>query len=383
MLQSATAIAGVVQTVDARLEGDLAWADGCVAVSGKAVPWDAVVYVLPLGQAAAPGPVRPPVLGAGAGAVRWANGEVWRADIARLSGGKLSVRSALLGTQEIEARQAAAVEFVPGAAAPGGAAAGALYRDKGEPIPGTLLWIDETRLAIDSPLGVLTLPREGALGYVFPAGPKPAAGRRVAQVTGPDEVGLADGSILRGTLRPTAKGLDLRHAVLGTVNIDAGQVRFVTRYGGRATDLTRLAPASVTATGLLGKMPAEAAMTCRRAGDAGWAGGAYAAVMTLQPKTVVEFKLPQAGAGARVTWATLRLVARIAPADGARGDVHVRIAAGGTVVFEEDLAPGAKPMPVAADLPQAARLTIEVDFGRRLGFPCGACIEDPLLISRG
>jgi len=367
-----------------------------VAVSGKAVPWDAVVYVLPLGQAAAPGPVRPPVLGAGAGAVRWANGEVWRADIARLSGGKLSVRSALLGTQEIEARQAAAVEFVPGAAAPGGAAAGALYRDKGEPIPGTLLWIDETRLAIDSPLGVLTLPREGALGYVFPAGPKPAAGRRVAQVTGPDEVGLADGSILRGTLRPTAKGLDLRHAVLGTVNIDAGQVRFVTRYGGRATDLTRLAPASVTATGLLGKMPAEAAMTCRRAGDAGWAGGAYAAVMTLQPKTVVEFKLPQVedstgrtGAGARVTWATLRLVARVAPADGARGDVHVRIAAGGTVVFEEDLAPGAKPMPVAADLPQVedstgrtARLTIEVDFGRRLGFPCGACIEDPLVITK-
>jgi hypothetical protein len=355
-----------------------------VAVSGKAVPWDSVVYVLPLGQAGAP---------AGAGAVRWADGEVWRADIARLSGGRLSVRSALLGTQEIEARQAAAVEFVPGAAAQYGRAywpAGALYRDKGEPIPGTLLWIDETRLAIDSPLGVLTLPREGALGYVFPAGPKPAAGRGVAQVTGPDEVGLADGSILRGTLRPTAKGLDLRHAVLGTVNIDAGQVRFVTRYGARATDLTRLAPASVTAAGLLGKMPAEAAVTCRRAGDAGWAGGAYAAVMTLQPKTVVAFKLPQVedptgrtGAGARVTWATLRLVARVAPADGARGDVHVRIAAGGTVVFEEDLAPGAKPMSVAADLPQAARLTIEVDFGRRLGFPCGACIEDPLLISRG
>ncbi|MBE3099528.1 MAG: hypothetical protein IMZ44_20615 [Planctomycetes bacterium] len=352
--------AGIVQTADARLEGDMAWADGCVVVSGKAVPWDSVVYVLPLGQAAAP---------AGAGAVRWADGEVWRADIARLSGGKLSVRSALLGTQEIEARQVAAVEFVPGAAAPGGAAAGALYRDKGEPIPGTLLWIDETRLAIDSPLGVLTLPREGALGYVFPAGPKSAAG-------GPDEVGLADGSILRGTLRPTAKGLDLRHTVLGTVNIDAAQVRFVTRYGARATDLTRLAPASVTATGLLGKMPAEAAVTCRRAGDAGWAGGRALAVMTLQPKTVVAFKLPQAGAGAR-------LVARIAPADGARGDVHVRIAAGGTVVFEEDLAPGAKPMPVVADLPQAARLTIEVDFGRRLGFPCGACIEDPLLISRG
>jgi len=51
-------------------------------------------------------------------------------------------------------------------------------------------------------------------------------------------------------------------------------------------------------------------------------------------------------------------------------------------VNQVELAPGSRPLPVRAPLPQGDELALEVDFGTRIGFPCGAVFEDPMLVRR-
>ena len=350
------ALGGMVLTADARLDGDVAFTDAGPRVGGKTVPWDAVLCVVPQGRVQtliAPG------------AVRLAGGEVWRGDILGLSAGKLTVRLALFGRREMDVRQVVGIEF----AATGGADAavpGTLYREKGEPVPGTLMWIDEGRLAIDSPLGVLTLPREGAVRYVFPAAAKPAAAEG-------DEIGLIDGSVLRGKARPVVGGLQVEHPVLGAIKIDAGLVRYIARPSARMVDLATLAPAAVTAVGPLGPAAAGATVESHR-GDAAVGGAAAClASVRVEPKTTIRYRLPPGGGKAVFT-------ARLLPVEGARGDVRVRVLAGGQTLLEKELAAGAAPMDVRADVPGDGELAVEVDFGARMAFPCGVVLADPMIV---
>jgi hypothetical protein len=356
---SAALAAGVVQTFDGRLEGDVSFADGRVDVGGKPAAWDATIYVLP------PRSVR--TLGA-CGAVRFAGGEVWQADIVGMAAKKLTVRLALFGKQEIDLAQVAGLDFLARLPRADGLQAGVLYRDKGEPVPGSLLWIDEGRLAIDSPLGVLTLSRDGAVRYVM-AG---AAARLPDQ--GTDEVGLVDGSILRGRAKSVPGGVRLEHPLLGAVTLDAAMVRFVARRSGRVVDLAGLKPESVTAPGLLATLAPGATVEYRRADELDSSSAACLAAMTVQPKTVVRYRLDAAASRGG------QFVARLAPADGARGDVRVKVLSGGRLLLEQDLAPGAAPVAVKADVPAGETLELAVDFGARPLLPCGARFEDPMLI---
>ena len=358
LLAPAAPGAGVVRTLDARLEGDVNFADGRIEVGGTSVPWDDVLCVFPHTGAA------PRTF---SGAVRFTSGEIWRGDILGLSAGKLSVRLGRLGRREADARRIASLEF-SWAPSAGGWAAG-LHREQGEPVPGTLLWIDETRLAIDSPLGVLTLGRAGLIRYVFPS---PAF---EPQPTVFDEVGLADGSVLRGKARPVAGGVQLEHPVLGSLSRTTGEVRFVARHSGRAIALTSCPQRSVEAPGLVTPQTAGP-VEYGTASEGSPATPACLVAMRVQPKTVVRYTVPPEAAGKSL------LVARVAPVEGSRGDVRVRVTVGATPIFEGELAPGSRPLPVRAPLPQGDELALEVDFGTRIGFPCGAVFEDPMLVRR-
>jgi hypothetical protein len=354
---SASVSAGVVHTADARLEGEVAFADGQVTVGGQAVAWDAVLAVVPVARAP------DPVVGS---TVRWAGGEVWRADLVALSGGRATLSFGRFGRHEADAVRLAAVDFFP-ADTPGQDAPGTLFRDQGEPIPGTLLWVDQSRLAIDSPLGVLTLSRQGVMRYVFPS-----PGRVSAAPASADEVGLMDGSILRGTARPVAGGVQLEHPVLGALRLDAGAVRSVARLGGRAWDLARLVPQSATAPGLLGKASPAATYAC---GRAGMGSPTALSAMTVQPETALRYRLGQAGGRA------LAFRARVGPVEGARGDVRLRILAGGKTVAERDVSPGARAADIAVNLP-GADIEIKVEFGSRIAFPCAVVLEDAFVVAR-
>jgi len=371
-LVAAPALAGVVQTLGARIEGDVKFADGRLEAAGKTVPWNEVLY-------AAQDRVQRTL--SAAGAVHLAGGEVWRADILSLSGKRLALRSALLGAREIDPALVSALDFLAPqprgtgsawaetAPRPAAGATGTLYRDKGEPVPGTLLWIDETRLAIDSPLGVLTLAREGLVRYEFPAG------RKAATATGLDEVGLVDGTVIRGSAKPVPGGVAVEHAVLGTLRLGDQLIRFVARQPAGVIDLGSRPPSSVTQSGILDKSgPSRpAAIASERPCATGTAKSLTA--LRLEPKTVMKWDLRgEAGKPSRLS-------GRICPIEGARGDAHLRILAGGKTILEKDIGPGAAVEPLALDLAAAQELAVEVDFGPRIGFPCGIVLEDPIVVA--
>ena len=125
-LAAAPAAGGVVQTLDARLEGDVAFAGGTVTVGDKTVPWAQVIDVV---HESAVRTIPPP------GAVRTVAGEVWRGEVLRLAAGRLTARLALLGEREVALDRVAAVEFAPtpesGEGAPRSASgSGVLLRDR-------------------------------------------------------------------------------------------------------------------------------------------------------------------------------------------------------------------------------------------------------------
>lgn len=363
LVASVACAAGVVRTLDDRLEGHVVFRDGSLEVDGKPVPWPALVYAMPDGH------VR--TLGA-PGAVRLAGGEVWRGDVLSLSAAKLTIRSRLWGERRIDAARVTAVEFAHGAPAPDASKPGTLYREDGEPIPGSLLWIGPSRLAIDSPLGVLTLARKGLIGYVFDrtAAGRTNAGRTDARAA--DEVGLVDGTVLRGRAKPAAGAVQLQHPALGTLTLNAGMIRYLRRHNRRTVDLaeiwTRSGPAGEPTQG----RPVEVVFN----GDAQRHGATCLAAVRIRPNSVVRYRLPQAAGG------TVRLTARLGPVEAARGDVRIRIASGNRVLLEKEFAPGAGHIPLRVDVPTGGELVFDVGFGKRIGFPAGIRLEDPLLISR-
>jgi len=371
LLAATPALACVVNTQGGRTEGDVRFSDGCLEVGGKTVPWNEVLY-------AAQDRARRTL--SASGAVHFAGREVWRADILGLSGKRLAIRSALLGSREIDPALVSALDFLApqpvgagsawaeGVPRPAAGAAGTLYRQEGEPVPGTLLWIDETRLAIDSPLGVLTLAREGLVRYEFPAG------RKAAPAPGLDEVGLVDGSILRAAAKPVPGGVQIEHPVLGTLKLGDELIQFIARQPPGVIDLGSRAPDSVTQSGILDKSgPARpAVITSQRPAAAGTTRSMTA--LRLEPKTAMKWDL-KAEAGKQA-----RLSGRIGPVEGARGDARLRVLAGGKTLLEKTIGPSAAVEPLTLDLAQAQELVLEVDFGTRIGFPCGIVLEDPIVV---
>ena len=358
---SAAHSAGVVRTFDDRLEGHVVFRDGSVEVGGKAVPWAAIVYAMPDGHVRTLGDP---------GAVRLVGGEVWRGDVLRLSAGKLTVRSRLSGERQIDTARVTAIEFAHGAPKADGARPATLYREDGEPIPGSLLWIDPSRLAIDSPLGVLTLSRRRLLCYVFDradAGP--------AKAGAPDEVGLVDGTVLRGRATPAQGSLRLEHATLGALTLDARMIRYLRRHNARAVDLATLAPASVTSAALAGETPQGRPVEVVFNGQAKRPGATCLAAVHVRPKSVVRYRLPQDAGG------SLKLSGLLGPLEGAGGDVRIRIAAGDRVLLDQEFAPDADDVPLRLSVPAGGELVFDVDFGKRIGFPAGVRLEDPLLVA--
>jgi hypothetical protein len=358
ILLAGIAHAGIVQTIEGRIEGPVTLEEAQVKVGDKAAPWDRVIYAMLDHEGRTFGAPH---------AVRFANGEVWCAEIVGLAARKLSVQFGSFGKREIDVAQLASVEFAPGLPIEGNAQPGALYMEKREPVPGTLLWIDDKQLAIDSPLGVLTLPRDGAVRYTFPASAKPTT-------EAGDELRLIDGSILRGRIKPANGGVSLDHPVLGAVSLPVGAVRSVARHLPNVVDLTELAPASVKAVSLLGSAPLPRAVELLRFDAPRSQRANCLRAARIEPKTTALYRVP-APAGKR---AMLR--ASVGPAPGCRGDVRVKIAASGKALFEREFAASAEAAAVSVDLPAGGEVSFEVDFGPRLQFPCAAVIADPLVV---
>ncbi len=355
--------ADVVQTLGGRLEGKVAFAADGLQVAGNAVAWGEVLFVI---RDSATRSIRPPE------ALRLASGEVWLGHVSGLAAGKVKARFGLLGDRELDVAALRAVDFLPTLAPPEpGDKPATLYREKGEPVPGQLLWIDETRLAMDSPLGVLTLSREGLARYLFKGDARPGA-------TGDDEVSLVDGSTLRGLAKPGKGGLEVQHALLGAVTVPERMLRSVLRRPANAAYVAELKPASVNAVPLVAKgVPPEALEYPTRGDSRAWPGELVAIrAIRIQPQCSATYRLPKLG-GQKVS-----LFATLAAVDGARGVAKLRLVAAGKTLLEREVGPASKREAVSVALPPDAELGIEVAFGPPVLFPCGVVVGDPVAVGQ-
>jgi hypothetical protein len=351
--------AGVVQTITARAEGKVTLEKGRLTLDGKPVTWDDVLFFMLDGPRRTP--PRPQ-------AITFKNGEVWAVELLGLADRHLEVRSDLFDKRKINLDLVAALDLTPRPAPLSGLKPNTLYRDKGEPVPGTLLVIADDKLSLDSPLGVLHLPRAGLTRYVLD--PRTAPVPPDAEL---DEVTLVEGSVLRGKLRPSVDGLELEHALLGRLTIPAAAVRSVVRYRPSVTHLAELAPQSVQTAPLLGAGDAPPRIQVQRGSAWDGEGGRSIKAVRIEPKTTVRYALPKRPGR--------KLRAVLEGVEEARGDVKVRIRIDDRVVFDEEWKAGDKPRALTLDLPDGDELIFEVDFGARLRFPCGVLLGDPHVIA--
>lgn len=350
-------LAGSVLTAAGRQEGKVALGDNALTLDGKAVDWPAVLVVVTDNNAATL-PAR--------NLVRARSGEAWYGDILAVSAKQVEINC--YGKHSVDREAVSSLEFTPGVAAEE-LSAKTLYREKNEPVPGALLWVDDNRLAIDSPLGVLTLQREGTIRYVF----DPAADEALPE--GQDEVQLLDGCIFRGKFSLGAKTCMLEHKTLGKLSLPTAAVRAIRRRPAGATYLADLKPASAKTAPLVDKAPTAARFACGyQAVGGNWLG--FMKSLRIEPETTVKFQLPkEATAGGT-------LLTRLSAPEGAKGTVLVRISADGKPLAEHKLAPQDKPIDVQANLPAGKDLTLEVLFEKPLRFPAAVVLQDPVIVAK-
>ncbi len=343
---------GTVQTRTGRMEGDVQLRDGVIQVDGKPVPLESVHFVVM--PARSPSETQPH-------AVRFVRGEVWRTRIGTFSGNRLEVFGGLFDKQVVDVASLASLDFLPetdlAAAlldAGDGPGPGVLYRTQGRPIPGTLVWIKENDVAVDCPLGILPLPRTGLVRYVFPK-------RDVARRQGTDdEIALQDGSILRGELRLEDRHVVLEHPVLETISLPWDDVRYLILGHGEMTWLADLTRTRIDTHGPLAPPAAPRPVDLRRS------SGGFLSSIRVKPNTVAHYRLPAEGSG---TSRMFRAV--LAPIDGCRGDMTVRLDVSGQSIFRCTLSAADPPQNLSLPLPEGDELVVRVDFGEKLVYPCG------------
>ena len=347
------ATAGVVRTGSSSASGRIALADGKVVAGGKA--FDSadvrIAVVNPEGRTL-PQPH----------CLRLASGETIRGRIAACDDGKVTFHR--WGVHRIDRALVQSLDFVP--APPANASQPrTLYRAGLPPLPGAVLWIDATRVAVDGPLGVMTVPRAGTQRCVFS---RPAS-RPLPM--GLDEIVLVDGSVLRGKAVPAAGALKLTHAALGELTLPAGMIRTIRRNPAGVTYLADLAPIAETTPLTSGKP--DARLTSAPAG-ADEAKLGVAACIRIEADTKATYRLTNFTGG--------RFRATIAPAGDSRGPVKLRITSSGKILLDTTLAAGDGPTDVDVAAPDGRELTIHTAFAGRVRPPCAVLLGDARLVKQ-
>jgi hypothetical protein len=343
--------AGVVHTASQRLDGKLTLGRQ-ITVGAGAVDLGEALFV----QTDAP--ASRPTAGC---AVRTRDGEVWVCDVLSLEAGKLAIR--LVGGLEsrVDAASLSEIDFATHLAAAAPPAEGVLYRQKSENVPGNLMWMSATELGIDSLLGVLTLPREGSTRFVFAAQTRPAHGA--------DEVVLTDGSVFRGRVSGADGALHLQHAVFGKLTFASDRVRYFARS---ETAFLADMPAEVKADSLVGLSTPPQTVTMLRPQLAAPSSPTGLRSIRVEPRTSITYRLDSGPHELRLA---------VERASDARGDVLVRVRSGSVKLLEKEFDSAARPLAISLEVP-GRELSIDVEFGTRMGFPCAVVLNDPLVLPR-
>lgn len=286
--------------------------------------------------------VKPPEL-----SVTTRRGERWALTALTFEAGRFDLAGPVIGKRQVAADRIADVRFTPAATPPD--ANGVLARREGEPVPGQLMWIDAAEVAVDSPLGVLRLPRNSALVY------------RLAEVDPPKgdehEVRFVDGTTLRGKLAFTGDGIMLDHALFGELKIKRAWVAVILRSTPgirRVSELkpdvgARRSPLGIEQAGGLEQVDDPRAIDAFR----------------IKPRTTVTFELPESMGRAKLSGAAI----------AEAGTIRLIIKLDGVTAIDRAL-PADEPITISEVLPRGRKLSVTVDHGERLVMPSAARLLD-------
>jgi hypothetical protein len=295
------------------------------------------------------------------------NGEAWAGEIVKLAGGQAKISTTFFGRRDLSADAVRAVDFKPRLPPLQAGESKMLYRVKGSPVPGSLLWIEGDRVALETPLGVLALTRKEMKRAVYgdTAAANDPAGRE-------DEIALADGTVLIGQVVSRKDGFVVKHAVMGDQVVEPDAWRWVRRHPVQVAYLADTQPVSVLASPLIRRPPPAPRVESSRGMEE---GPAFVRRMYVWPKTVVEYMLPgEKGGKARVS-AVLGLAA------GSGGNASVRFRAGDRTVFERILkTDSSEPVAVSFEVEAGSVLTLDVDFDKAVRFPCSVTVDDAFVM---
>lgn len=354
------AAAGTVVTAAARQEGKIELDAGTVKAGAAQVKWADVLVAF---NDEFPGVAVPPEV------LHLRNGESWAGDIVKVAGEQAAINTPLFGKREFPSAMVKAIDFKPGLPPIQAGEEKMLYRTRGSPVPGSVLWVEGEKVALETPLGVLALTRKeitrAVCGLVTNAVAAPAANS--------DEIALADGTILSCEVTPSKDGLVVKHPVLGSQVLKPDSWRWVRRHRDNVVYLADTKPVSVVATPLIRRAPPAPRVEPSRGTEK--EGAMFARRMYAWPKTVSEYMLPGVNGRKTIVSAVVSLAA------GSRGDAVVRFRVGEKTAFESVLKQE-KPGPVAVSFEAEAgsRLAIEVDFDKVLRFPCSVTVDDAVAV---
>ena len=358
--------AGTVVTKAGRPTGNITPGANALRVGDQTVPWADVLLAFN-DSASDYVAVSNPALGRAVGrdeALHLRNGETWVGEVVNLRGDHFVMQTTSLGLHTGDVEWVRAVDFKPGLSAVDENADGVLYRVKGRPTPGELLWIEGTRAALDTPVGVVAVDRKILTRYVF------AQGARSENIKG-DEIALNDGSVLRAQIVPENGGFRVRHALLGEKRVGPDAWLWIRRHAAAVTYLLDLEPEIIETFPLI-RQPAP---DPRVVGHA--TGSDFVRRMHVSPKTVITYAVP----GAAGSQASFCAVLGLMP--GAQGNAHVHVRSAGQVAFERTLEAGnAEPVRISFDVQGGIPLEFDVDFGDAVRLPCGITVDDAYVMAK-
>lgn len=295
------------------------------------------------------------------GSVFFRNGERWRCEILSMEKGKLTLRSSLLGERTVELSSVRSLHFVPDpeADSPDSFRPGILYRVSASPVPGGIVWIKKEDLALDSPLGILPIPRTGLLRYLVPgSSPEPPS-------VSLDEVGLRDGSVFFGSVVLGPDKTILERPGEEPLSLPWQSVHYVIRSGKETFWLNGLAPSAEDSHGPLGPGSGVVRMDNRRGDET----SLFA--LRLIPRTRLSYPIPPAFSSGRAL-----LQAHLAPLPDSREAATFTVSVEGKEFFRRSLAPGSSPEKLSLPLPKGKEFTLGVEFQDRISYPCGVEMQD-------
>jgi hypothetical protein len=188
-----------------------------------------------------------------------------------------------------------------------------------------------------------------------------------------DELRLVDGTLLRGRLQLVEDGVLLKHDVFGEIRLPGDAIREIDRYDARVVDLVDLAPTSLEQLPLTSGPVREAGLRTLRRAELGMPPSCtFVKALRIEAHTTVRYAAT--GNGPR----TLR--AEIEPPREARGVAVVRIGTSDRTLLETQVTPRGAPQRVQLRFEAGEAISIEVDFGDAIRFPCAVILADPLLL---